>query len=268
MHSCPTRFASTPSVPRRRPHDAEARPSHAGRRPTASAPRSGGRRWCRRPRRPGWERRPDPAGRRAPHHRATARPACRSAVASTVAGSGCARSSRSLSLDRASDSRVRARDTASACWTRSRRRARPDPHRSPRAPPSSVSGPSTANSSSCGPSRKASATATGTGTSAASHGIRARCCSGGAVGQRTSMSSVPGGGPAPGAIRTVPSPGWVTGGPGPAERRTRSVVEPTTTVEPASTDVTPPTRAPSTTTPLVEAQSSTLTPLGPTPTKR
>ena len=46
------------------------------------------------------------------------------------------------------------------------------------------------------------------------------------------MSSALAGGPAPGAMRTVPSPGRVTGGPGPPVRRTRSVVAPATTVEP------------------------------------
>ena len=53
------------------------------------------------------------------------------------------------------------------------------------------------------------------------------------------MSSALAGGPAPGVMRTVPSPGRVTGGPGPPVRRTRSVVAPTTTVERASTVVTP-----------------------------
>ena len=95
-------------------------------------------------------------------------------------------------------------------------------------------------------------------------GRRVPARSGGAAGQAISTSPVSAGGAATGVMWTVPSPGQRTGGPGPEARRSRSVVEPTTTVERTSMAVTPSMRAPSTATPLVDPQSSTVTPCDPT----
>ena len=85
-------------------------------------------------------------------------------------------------------------------------------------------------------------------------------------GRRSRASSTTGACEAVGVMRTVPSPGQRIGGPTPAARDRRNVVEPTTTVDRTSIAVTPSARTPSTTTPLVDPQSATVTPFDPTAT--
>ena len=87
-------------------------------------------------------------------------------------------------------------------------------------------------------------------------------------GRSTRTSAGAGRNPRRALTRTVPSPGCRAGGPGPPVLRSRRVVDPITIVDVASTGVTASTGDPSTTTPLVEARSSTVTPLVPTATWR
>ncbi len=268
MHSCPTRFASTPSVAEGGP----TTPRHGiARRSTTKGECAAVGRARVLPStqttRVGTSPRPSRTAAAPPPRHSIGR--CCSAVASTVAGSGCDRSSRSLSLDRAS---------AEPGPCPGHRRGVPDevsPSRTTR-PPAVADG--AAEQGDAARARRTAAAVARGGTRARRRpepapALRATGSERGAArvgppgcGPRCRPRSPEG--PRRGRMRTVPSPGRVTGGPGPTVRRTRSVVAPTTTVERASTVVTPCTRAPSTNTPLVEPQSSTLTPLGPTPTKR
>ncbi len=265
VQSCPTRLARWPSVKVLDP--TTPRQARSPRSTTRGACATGGR-VCVVPSAHTTRVGTSPSPRRTRVHPEPDQrpPSRRSAFARTAAGSGCARSSRSRSLRSAAASRARDSSSASACAASSRRRARPDPQRSPSAPASSEIGPSAANSSSCGPRKNARAMPTGTGATAASHGTRAGGRSGGTAGPVTRTSVSAGAAPGTGLTWTVPSPGCRVCGPGPPARRSLRVVDPMTTVDVASTAVTVSTGTPSTTTPLVDARSSTVTPLEPTAT--
>ena len=201
--------------------------------------------------------RPSRTSSRPPCHSPGRRP---SAILSTACGSGWSASSRATSSCSARRSCSCASRRATACAALARRCARPAPHRSATAFATSATGPRRAKRRSCGPSTMASARAIGTGTSAPSQGIRARCGSSGAVGLSTSTGPSGRTGAAGGLTASRPSPDGCSGRPAPPPRRTRNVDDPRTMIDDPSTAVGPRMARPLTTTPLVEATSSTTIP--------
>ena len=270
MHSCPTRPGEQAVGGGGRPDDAEAAPPRRGRRPAARARPPGGCGWIPRPTRPGWAPRPSPSRtraepaapperRRAAARRSRGRPPGRDGCGRAVPPR-CAARRRAGRAPRSSCGRVR-RELAAV--------------RAP-GPPPVAEGTGEQRDR---PERReeqqlrAEEDREGDRHGHRRHGgdprdprrVAARAV---AAGQWTSTSSVLGGGAGHGAeVRRAVARDAAPADPGPppaAAAGSTTRPRPSTGRRPSSRTAT---RTPSTVTPLVDPQSSTVTPCGPTPTK-